>query len=288
MSASEIAAALKGSRVSGGYVCRCPVPSHGKGRGDRTPSLSICDGDDGRLLVCCHAGCDGRDVLDELRRRGLLRDQKPGDAPKRKKPKPEPIEPDPDALALWRDGEPVTGTLGERYLKARGISQAPPSLRFLPAYEHIERRVYLPALVAAVQASDRRVVAVQVTMLDPRGDRKAQVRFPRKTFGRMHDGAVRLGPVDEVIGLAEGVETGLSAMKLFSVPTWCCLGAGRMHSVAIPETVREIHIFADADEAGDAAIARTAEANRRRRIIAHRPLSPGEDFNDALRALEGA
>jgi hypothetical protein len=70
--AGSIAQALPGSiRNGNGYLCPCPVPGHGKGRGDRNPSLSIADGDDGKLLVRCFAGCDSLDVLAELRRRGL-------------------------------------------------------------------------------------------------------------------------------------------------------------------------------------------------------------------------
>jgi hypothetical protein len=57
--------------IAQAYLCPCPVPGHGKGRGDRNPSLSIADGDDGKLLVRCFAGCDSVDVLAELRRRGL-------------------------------------------------------------------------------------------------------------------------------------------------------------------------------------------------------------------------
>lgn len=72
-SAANIARALGGHRNGEGFLVRCPVPSHGQGRGDRRPSLSIRDGDD-RLLVRCFAGCDPRDVLAELRRRGLLDD----------------------------------------------------------------------------------------------------------------------------------------------------------------------------------------------------------------------
>ena len=101
----------------------------------------------------------------------------------------------------------------------------------------------------------------------------------------MHDGAVRLAAAGDVLGLAEGIETGLSAMKLFDVPVWCVLGAARMHTVFVPDTVRELHIFADADEAGSAAVERTVEAHRRRRVIVHRPLSPGQDFNDVQRTL---
>ena len=100
------------------------------------------------------------------------------------------------------------------------------------------------------------------------------------------DFAIRLAAAGEALGLAEGVETGLSAMKLFDVPVWCVLGAARMHSVFVPDNVRELHLFADADEAGQAAVERALEVHRRRRVMVHRPLSPGEDFNDALRALE--
>lgn len=43
-------------------MASCPVPTHGKGRGDLKPSLSVrADGD--RLLVKCHAGCDTISVL---------------------------------------------------------------------------------------------------------------------------------------------------------------------------------------------------------------------------------
>lgn len=284
--AATIAKALRGVKNGNGFLCRCPVPSHGKGRGDRSPSLSVSDGEDGRVLLHCFSGCDSRDVLAELRRRGIIDGGNASYAPRKTRPAPPPIEPNPDALALWRSAVPINETKGETYLRARGITfDPPPSLRFLPAYEHIAGRVYLPALVAALQAGDRRVIAVQLTMIDPRGDRKAQVRFPRKTIGAMHDGAVRLAAASDVLGLAEGIETALSAMRLFGVPTWCCLGAARMHSVAIPDGVRELHLFADADEAGEAAIQRTAEAHRRRRIIVHRPLSLGQDFNDVLRGL---
>ena len=69
--AVDIARALGGRRSGKRYICRCPVSSHGRGRGYRNPSLSICDGDRG-LMVNCFAGCDPRDVLGVLRERGLI------------------------------------------------------------------------------------------------------------------------------------------------------------------------------------------------------------------------
>ena len=51
MNAETIAKALGGRKAGGGWTARCP--SHD----DHEPSLSIRDGDDGKVLVRCHAGC---------------------------------------------------------------------------------------------------------------------------------------------------------------------------------------------------------------------------------------
>jgi hypothetical protein len=48
----------------------CPVPSHGQGRGDRSPSLGVTERD-GRLLVHCYSGCPQQDLIETLERRGL-------------------------------------------------------------------------------------------------------------------------------------------------------------------------------------------------------------------------
>lgn len=66
MTAETITTALGGVRNGAGFLVHCPVPGHGRGRGDRAPSLSIRDGDDGRLLVRCFAGCDSLAVLSEI------------------------------------------------------------------------------------------------------------------------------------------------------------------------------------------------------------------------------
>lgn len=53
-------------RNGGGWVARCPVPDHGKGRGDRNPSLTVNEGTDSRALIKCQAGCPTERVLDSL------------------------------------------------------------------------------------------------------------------------------------------------------------------------------------------------------------------------------
>ena len=279
--AASISRALKGTKTGDGYLIRCPVQTHGKGKGDRHPSLSIADGDHG-LLVRCHAGCDARDILDVLRRRGLLDDRAPfrDAAPVRRCEPVEHIEPDPKALALWRSAEPIIGTKAQRYLLARGLTiEPPPSLRFVPALAYMPR-IMLPAMIAGLQAPDRRVVAVQLTFIDPRGDRKVQGATPRRTTGKMFDGAVRLAAAGEALGLAEGIETALAAMQLTGVPCWACLGSQRMARVAIPDTVRELHIFGDNDDPGRLAVEQTAKAHAHRRVVVRFPPEGFGDYAD--------
>ena len=58
---------LEGVRSAGdGYMARCPCPDHGKGRGDQNPSLSLKEGDDGRALPYCFAGCDKESIVEAL------------------------------------------------------------------------------------------------------------------------------------------------------------------------------------------------------------------------------
>jgi putative DNA primase/helicase len=287
MSARDVSRALRGIPNGRGYLCRCPVPSHGKGKGDRNPSLSIADGDKG-LLVRCFAGCDARDVLAELRHCGLIEALSGDSRPRRfeqpavPQQTPEP-EPDERALELWRNAIPATGTLAERYLRARCITlPSPPSIRFLPHADYMPR-ISFPAMLAAVQRPDRAVVAVQITFLDPSGDGKAKVATPRRTVGKLGTGAVRLGLAGDALGLAEGVETALSAMQLSSVPVWACIGAGRMHTVTIPSHVHFLEIFADTDQPGRAAMLKTFERHRADlEVRAQLPHERFKDWNDYL------
>ena len=67
-----IAKALGNAKqVNGQWVASCPVPGHGRGNGDKNPSLSITESD-GKVLFHCHGGCDQREVFDAVRERNLL------------------------------------------------------------------------------------------------------------------------------------------------------------------------------------------------------------------------
>ena len=73
------------------------------------------------------------------------------------------------------------------------------------------------------------------------------------------------------LAITEGVEDALAAIQLTEIPTWAALGAQRMHSLRIPDEVRELHIFSDDDEAGREAANRTAESHRHRHCVIRLP-----------------
>lgn len=290
MSAAVIAGGLGGRTKQSGrnYEAPCPVPSHGQGRGDRCHSLSLRDGDDGKLLVNCHAGCNAEDILVEIRKRGLAQNKLCPSA--RCASNADRRSLSDYARQLWQDARAIEGTLAERYLRRhRGLTiPLPPTLRFHPQVKIPRERRWLPALIAAASGDDHVVGAVQVTWLDPVTGAKANVEPPRRTFGPLNQAAVRLGPVRKSLGLAEGVETALSALELHGVTTWATLGAARFERVQMPAGVECVHIFGDADAAGevkaDVAARRLA---RDYRVQLHWP-EEGKDFNDVLLAQRRA
>ena len=61
MTAAEIAEDLGARQTGPGkWIARCPAHD------DNNPSLSIGEGDNGRLLLYCHAGCSFEDIRKAL------------------------------------------------------------------------------------------------------------------------------------------------------------------------------------------------------------------------------
>jgi len=267
MNAERIGVALKGRRNGKGWLVSCPCPNHGKGYGDRNPSLSVSDGDGDRILMRCFAGCEFDEIMSELRGRGLLNDNR---VERRAAPRiVQKIEPDKIALELWQMAEPICGTVAEEYLQRRGILLTPPSLCH-----------YRGSMIAAVHQPYEGITAIQKTPIKAdfsRGD--------RMTKGPLGTGAVRLGAAQEIMGIAEGTETALSAMMLTGMSVWASLGGKRLHNVELPPFVREVHIFADNDQPGREAAYRASDVHRElgRRVKIRRPPPQFKDSTTSLR-----
>jgi hypothetical protein len=141
-------------------------------------------------------------------------------------------------------------------------------------------------MLAAV-TTDIGTIAVHRTFLDGTSARLAGFERPKRALGDLGCGAVRLAlPVRGRLGLAEGIESALSAMQLFRIPCWATLGNERFGRVAIPESVRDLFLFIDNDAGGALAEERALKtyAAPHRVIHSRTPASPGFDWNDELKA----
>lgn len=292
MNAEEIAHMLgKAKRAGRGWSCLCPAHD------DRSPSLSLMDGDNGRLVWYCHSGCTQDEVRRALAAMGALdasSDWKP-DTPevgrvrreRREREERERLDRISKARSLWGQAEPIAGTVAETYVQSRGLEGPfPDTLRFLPDAVY-QPGLYLPALVAAVARwPGRDVIAVHRTFLTLNGSGKAGVASPKKMFGDVQGGAVRLAAVGNTLAVAEGIETALSVQQATGLPTWAALTAGGIERLILPDPplAEYVTIAADNDPTGLAAADRAASIwtsdGRTVRIAA--PEEEGADFNDFL------
>lgn len=285
MTAETIAKALGGRKAGGGWAARCPAHD------DRTPSLSIRDADDNKVLVRCHAGCDQERVIAALRTRGLWPEYSPrpfsrpalrfiaNDRPNRDDARRSEV-----ALAIWQSSKPGQGTPVETYLASRGMRLLPPdALRFHAGLKHPSGGIW-PAMVALVTSgSDATPLAIHRTFLARDGGGKAPVDPQKMMFGPCRGGAVRLADPGDVLMVGEGIETCLAAMLATGHPAWAALSTSGLRALGLPKDVRDVIVLADGDEVGEAAardcVLRWKRQGRRVRIA--RP-PQGMDFNDML------
>ena len=275
-------------RNGAGWLALCPV------HGDRKPSLSIHDGDDGKIFIKCFGGCSFVDLREELQGRGLWE----GDSSNRPAPpKAQPILDRSRLLdRLWNGAHPVgQASVVSRYLAVRGIelNDWPQDLREHPAlvvYEDGKRtnKTY-PAMLAAIRNMEGRPAGLHITFIKSDGSGKAPIDSPRKIIG-LKEGSTRGGtvrlmePIDGVIGIAEGLETALSAYLLTNTPVWSCLNSGGLERAILPGDIKRVIVFADRDCAGLKAAANACERFRRegRECEIMAPDGWKQDFNDIL------
>jgi len=268
---------LGGRWTGNGGLCLCPAHD------DRAPSLSVRPGRT-RLLLHCFAGCDAAEILRALGSARLLDPGAPAAADFTRAPRPRP-DLQVAALRLWGSARGIAGTPARHYLSGRLLETDSDQLRFHARTPDGPKPLtrFRPALIAAVR--DRSgLVGVHRTFLkrDAAGNARVHSRSGLGRFGR---GAVRLGRTGTKLGLAEGIETALSATALFGVPCWATLGTERFALVAIPPTVTELMLFLDNDPGGRRAEALARAANPEIPTIkSFYPDRDGDDWNDVLTA----
>lgn len=217
-----------------GRTAMCVCPAHA----DRTPSLSLRQGNRG-ILVTCFAGCARDDILRELRRvpsrgRFAYTDN--------------PSAPSGNAVRLWDEALGLDATVAERYLRGRYLWPAAADLRFHPRTPFRPKpwTTFHPALLVAVREG-RRLTAVQRIFLDPA---TAQHRM-KLMIGRPGQGAWQgAGAWSDTLALAEGFETAHAFTLLHGIPCWSSLGARRLDQIIIPPQISSLILAADNDAEG--------------------------------------
>ncbi|OYY03728.1 MAG: DNA primase, partial [Acidocella sp. 35-58-6] len=272
------------------------------------------EGTHGDLLDLIRENCgltDFRDVAEEARRFLGLAGSDSAPAAVSIDPAPNATD-DTEAMAaqvqrsarrLFAKAQSLPGTLGDAYLRRRGITSVAladidsGALRFHPrcfyrATPDAVREAW-PAMIAAVTDLDGTITGVHRTWLDPDGFDpirlgKAPVETPRRALGHLLGHAVRFGPANglDVLAAGEGIETMLSLRCVLpAMPMAAALSAGHLAALLLPADLRRLYIARDADSAGDRAVASVTE----RAIAAGIEvlvLSPRlGDFNDDLREL---
>lgn len=260
-----------GGRWSGNAaLCLCPAHA------DRTPSLSIRQGDRG-ILVTCHAGCDATDVLRELSRIARI-------------PKFDPlvIQRAPDRAAtphldVWRGARAIEGTLAERYVReTRQIFAPLNDIRFHPKCPRGQGKLarFDPALIVAMRSAGE-IRAIQRIFLDPRTTHYSE----KLCLGSAIGSAWTNGPPARTIGICEGFETAAAYTSLTGIQAWATMGAKRFHQVTLPPSVERVILLADNDAEGKRARDRALESYQRSGLTIETEW-PSGGFNDWAQLLK--
>jgi len=147
---------------------------------------------------------------------------------------------------------------------------------------HRERRL----MVSKIVSHSDRAVNLHITYLTDDG-RKADVTPAKKVMpGKLPDGsAIRLSKAAPVMGVAEGIETAISASVMFDIPVWACVNGTLLSKWMPPEVAEQITVFGDNDAnyTGHAKayhLANRLEVQFKRRVNVMIPPEPGTDWND--------
>lgn len=181
--------------------------------------------------------------------------------------------------------------LVRNYLESRGLHPEPwpDDLRYHPhAYNHTTQKRH-HAMICAVRDVVGQVVAVHQTFLTPDGQKISGDGLKARLFmGAVKGGTIRLAPATDRLTLCEGIEDALSVIQCTNWPCWATGSAGNMPD--LPETIREVMLCLDADEAGQKAVQRMAQHYSAGGLAVRIAWPPhgAKDWNESLKKQKAA
>jgi len=104
--------------------------------------------------------------------------------------------------------------------------------------------------------------------------------------------AIRLAPAAGIMGVAEGIETAISASLLFDMPVWACINASLLAKWIPPDIAKVVYVFGDNDLTYTGQAAAYRLANRlavqfKLGVEIRIPDLPGTDWNDIHQIKRG-
>ena len=263
MSAPMLARRLGGTVAGRGKVI---VPGPGHSASDRSLSVLLDPAAPDGFTTHSFAGDDWKLCRDHVREQlGLQPKVSVSHEPPRPHAVVRPVSTTAYAHRLWCEAEPITGSLAERYLLARGLTipddvLSADALRFRPACPFrltdgtlVRLPTMLGAMVDIVSGSFR---GVHRTALSADGSTKANtpgLGNPKKMLGTAKGACIKLSADDTVttgLHIAEGIETALACMAMGFAPIWSALSASGIAHFPILPGVEVITILSDNDANG--------------------------------------
>jgi len=185
----------------------------------------------------------------------------------------------------------LTGTMAADYLASRGLFVMPKKgVRFSPKEMDTDTGRAFQAMYAVASDEYGEPCYVHRTFLD--AGKKADIPAARKLYKLKEfetSASVKMFDAAVVLGVSEGIETGLSAHTLYKINTWATLNTSIMKKFRAPTRVKTLYIFADNDTNG-AGLAAAFECGHRNiltnndvgKVVIRWPSDSGYDFNDVL------
>ncbi|MBE1301844.1 MAG: hypothetical protein GJ680_18315 [Alteromonadaceae bacterium] len=203
---------------------------------------------------------------------------------------------------------PIAGTLGEKYLRHRGIkaelSYLGENLRFHPAMPYwckaTETWLRFPTMLGKYYDKNGEFLTLHRTFLNPCGTKKAELPLydgkkqatkmilapPRDMRGGYIkiDEPVHIKDGQHLLGLSEGIENALTVREGFCVPVWAGYSSSLLEIIELPPFVTLVPVFADLDEngAGVKSAKKLKAKYPQRDVVVVPPFSDKEetDWND--------
>lgn len=201
---------------------------------------------------------------------------------KERKPKPAYQATKSELNEMWQKSWPVRpdDPVG-RYLGKRcGLTEFPGSIR-----HYQDGGPYNQVMLARVLDYSGKPITLHRTYID------GTVATSRRLMpGVLPDAPVQivLAAAGRVLGIAEGIETAISASALFEVPVWAAISAPLLRRWRPPEGVEKVIVFGDNDESftgQEAAYHLARQLSDSVAVEVKVPTLPGQDWNDVHREI---